>query len=85
MRPTPEDTLPFFVPSVVFSATFPSSGMTRGGMAYAQPTWEQRTDGSACSSSPLLPTVKATNNENRQSLDMYGMNLGQALGITPLA
>jgi DNA (cytosine-5)-methyltransferase 1 len=32
----------------------------------------------------LLPTPKATNNENRQSLDRYGMNLGQALGITPL-
>ena len=33
---------------------------------------------------PLLPTPKATNNENRQSLDRYGMNLGQALGVTPL-
>lgn len=32
----------------------------------------------------LLPTPKASNNENRQSLDRYGMNLGQALGITPL-
>ena len=31
----------------------------------------------------LLPTPKATNNENRQNLDQYGMNLGQALGITP--
>ncbi len=32
----------------------------------------------------LLPTPKATNNEDRQSLNRYGMNLGQALGITPL-
>lgn len=32
----------------------------------------------------LLPTPKATNNENRQNLDRYGFNLGQALGITPL-
>lgn len=32
----------------------------------------------------LLPTPKASNNENRQSLDRYGMNLGQALGVTPL-
>ena len=32
----------------------------------------------------LLPTPKATNNENRQNLDQYGMNLGQALGITAL-
>lgn len=27
----------------------------------------------------FLPTPKATNNENRQSLDRYGMNLGMAL------
>lgn len=32
----------------------------------------------------LLPTPKSTNNENRQNLDQYGMNLGQALGIAPL-
>ena len=32
----------------------------------------------------LLPTPKASNNENRQSLDRYGMNLGQALWFTPL-
>lgn len=45
--------------SDVFSETWPSSGMTRGGTAYALPTWEQRTDGSASSSSPLLPTPSA--------------------------
>jgi hypothetical protein len=38
----------------VFSETFPSSGTTRGGTAYALPTWEQRTAGSASSSSPTL-------------------------------
>jgi len=32
----------------------------------------------------LLPTPKASNNEKRQS-DRYGMNLGQALGVTPSA
>jgi hypothetical protein len=31
----------------------------------------------------LLPTPKATNNENRQSEDRYGPNLGMALGTTP--
>lgn len=31
----------------------------------------------------LLPTVKATNNENRQNEDRYGPNLGMALGTTP--
>ena len=31
----------------------------------------------------LLPTPKATNNENRQSLDRYGPNLGMALQMLP--
>lgn len=31
----------------------------------------------------FLPTPKATNNENRQSLDRYGPNLGMALGLLP--
>jgi hypothetical protein len=38
----------------VFSETWPSSGMTRAGTAFALPTWEQRMDGSECSSSPTL-------------------------------
>ena len=38
--------------SVVFSETWPSSGMTRAGVAYALPTWEPPTDAGACSSSP---------------------------------
>jgi hypothetical protein len=44
----------------VFSETFPSSGTTRRGTAYALPTWEQRTGGSASSSSPLLQTPVAS-------------------------
>lgn len=42
-----------------FSQTWPTSGMTRRGTAYELPTWEQRTGGSACSSSPGLPTPTA--------------------------
>lgn len=42
--------------SDVFSETWPSSGMTRAGTAYALPTWEQRTDASESSSSRNLPT-----------------------------
>lgn len=45
--------------SDVFSETWPSSGMTRGGTAYELPTWEQRTAGSGSLSSPLLPTPAA--------------------------
>ena len=42
--------------SDVFSETFPTSGTTRAGTAYAQPTSERRTDDSECSS--LLPTPR---------------------------
>ncbi len=31
----------------------------------------------------LLPTPKASNNEDRQNEDRYGPNLGMALGVTP--
>ena len=47
----------FSVPSVVFSETFPTSGMTVAGTAYELPTSEPRTDDSASSS---LPTPRAT-------------------------
>jgi hypothetical protein len=109
--------------SDVFSETWPTSGMTLAGMAFALPTWAQRTDGSA-SSSPrclptpttmdgiprtrrsgaeppstgrhrhpvasvggssltLLPTPKASNNENRSSGWANGPNLGEALALLP--
>lgn len=38
--------------SDVYSETWPTSGMTRNGVAYALPTWAPPTTGSACSSSP---------------------------------
>lgn len=41
----------------VYSETFPTSGMTANGVAYALPTWEPHTDGSGSSS--LLRTVMA--------------------------
>jgi hypothetical protein len=43
--------------SALFSRTWPSSGMTRGGLAYELPTWEHLTGGSAFSS--LLGTPRA--------------------------
>lgn len=36
----------------VYSETFPTSGMTANGEAYALPTWEPHTDGSGSSSLP---------------------------------
>lgn len=47
-------------PSDVYSETWPSSGMTRSGVAYARPTWEPAIGASESSSSPgLLPTPTA--------------------------
>jgi hypothetical protein len=45
---------PFSVPSVAYSATFPTSGMTRAGTAFALPTSVAVTP--ASESSSLLPT-----------------------------
>ena len=42
----------------VYSETWPTSGMTRSGVAYALPTWEPPTGDSESSS--LLPTPVAT-------------------------
>ena len=47
------------------------------------PTPRATRGGSSTETVELLPTPKASNNEKRQSLG-YGMNLGQALGVTPL-
>jgi len=63
--------------SDVFLETWPTSGMTRAGMAYALPTWAHRTDGSASSSSPLLPTPRAQ--EPGATNEGYGLSLNEAL------
>ena len=44
--------------SDVYSETWPTSGMTRNGVAYALPTWAPPTTASACSSSPPAATFK---------------------------
>ena len=44
--------------SDVFSETWPTCGMTRNGVAYALPTWEPPTSGSASSSSPPAKTFR---------------------------
>ena len=48
----------------VFSETFPTSGMTRNGMAYELPTWVRRMDGSGYSSLPVLPTPTARDHKD---------------------
>ncbi|WP_369375843.1 hypothetical protein AB1046_15090 [Promicromonospora sp. Populi] len=50
--------LPIFEPSDVYSETFPVSGMTLHGSAYALPTSAPRTAGSASSSSPGTPAPR---------------------------
>ena len=54
----------------VFSGTWPTSGMTRSGVAYELPTWEPATDGSGCSCSPgdvrHLPTPTSRDYKDSQ-------------------
>ena len=44
----------------VFSGTWPTCGMTRAGTAYALPTWAHRMADIGSSSTPTLPTLRAT-------------------------
>lgn len=46
--------------SDVYSETWPTSGMTRNGVAFELPTWEHRTAGSGSSSSPQDETLLLT-------------------------
>jgi hypothetical protein len=48
--------------------------MTRGGVAYALPTWEQRTAGSGSSSSPLLPTPTVQDGANTGGPSQFDRN-----------
>lgn len=47
-----------------FSATWPSSGTTRNGVAYELPTPALPTAATGCSSSPVLPTPVTTDSES---------------------
>lgn len=70
----PEDDL--FGP-VEFQGKWPTCGRMVAGHVYATTPWEGRCP--ASSSSRLLPTVKASNNENRSSEWANGPNLLEAL------
>lgn len=55
-----------------FSETFPSSGMTRAGVAFELPTPELPTLGTGCSSQPgLLPTPAASNPNDGESVESW--------------
>lgn len=60
--------------SVVFSETWPKSGMTLRGRVYALPTWGPPTDGGESSSSRgepmMLPTPTATYSGNSPALHL---------------
>ena len=54
--------------SAVFSETWPTSGMTRSGVAYELPTWEPVTDGSECSYLPTPVASEGTKPSNTMSV-----------------
>ena len=74
--------------SDVFSETWPTSGMTRNGVAYALPTWAPPTTDSASSSSPetpMLPTVTASEATGPGHPDSKagGANLRTVVSVLP--
>ena len=74
--------------SDVYSETWPTSGMTRDGVAYALPTWAPPTTGSASSSSPpdaMLPTVTASEATGPGHPDSKsgGANLRTVVSVLP--
>jgi len=75
--------------SELFSETWPASGTTRAGTAYALPTPAHRTPGSACSSSPgrpegLLQTPLTTTADGVQVLERQVGGRGSPMLPTPL-
>lgn len=71
--------------SVVFSETWPSSGMTLRGRAYALPTWEPHTDGGESSSSRgLLPTPQAHDAVKGKSAEQVAAMRARGHGVANL-
>lgn len=72
--------------SDVFSETWPTSGMTRNGVAYALPTWAPPiTDSASSSSPPVLPTVTASEATGPGHPDSKkgGANLRTVVSVLP--
>lgn len=71
--------------SVVFSETWPSSGMTLRGRAYALPTWEPPTGGGGSSSSRgLLPTPQAHDAVKGKSAEQVAAMRARGHGVANL-
>lgn len=73
--------------SDVYSETWPTSGMTANGVAYALPTWERHTPGSESSSSPpgetpMLRTPCAAEAEGGPLSPAVAAERGQTLRLT---
>jgi len=81
------DTLDLLSPlPVPFSEPWPSSGMTRDGVAYAQPTPAPPTPDSESSSWPILPTPRTTDGTGPAHHGDGGPDLATALLLpTPRA
>ena len=74
--------------SDVYSETWPTSGMTRNGVAYALPTWAPPITDSASSSSPpdaMFPTVTASEATGPGHPDSKsgGANLRTVVSVLP--
>lgn len=67
----------------VFSGTWPSSGMTRGGVAYALRTSGRRTAATESSSSPLLPTPRTSDTNGAGAHGQGGPDLRTAVTLLP--
>ena len=72
--------------SAAYSETLPPSGMTRNGVLFERPTWEHRTSGPGCSSSPtgnvLLRTPCAAEAEGGPLHPDTARERGQTLRLT---
>ena len=67
----------------VFSGTWPSSGMTRDGVAYALRTSGRRTAATGSSSSRLLPTPRTSDTNGAGAHGQGGPDLRTAVTLLP--
>ena len=74
-------TLALSARSEPFSERWPTSGMTRRGLAYALPTWAPLMDDSGCLSWPGLPTPRTSDANGAGHHGEGGMDLRTAVSV----